>query len=287
MYSRFWRNYRKVAGTVAVVGLLVLCWRGLKTEAVTTIPEMSDSTETDAIAEKVVSTDLVPAEVTFDTVTGEVPCLGGARAEDRTFSTIKRAETLESDEEEPAVVTVKSEEVPLAASAKPMTTSTIVKTTTPEVVEIADYANALDYATALGYVYEENTTDSIYDAFSEEEIYYLQRMVETETQGCCFISKVYTAEVALARYYQNEGELSLTTIITSPSQFTYWRTNISQDTIWAVEYAYQHATEAQNALFFKKGYSASWYGYDHLFECPSGHDFYGTECELAPIATDI
>jgi len=248
MYSRFWRNYRKVAGTVAVVGLLVLCWRGLKTEAVTAVPEMSDSTETDAIAEKVVSTDLVPAEVTFDTVTGEVP---------------------------------------LAASAKPMTTSTIVKTTTPEVVEIADYTNALDYAAALGYVYEENTTDSIYDAFSEEEIYYLQRMVETETQGCCFISKVYTAEVALARYYQNEGNLSLTTIITSPSQFIYWRTNISQDTIWAVEYAYQHATEAQNALFFKKGYSASWYGYDHLFECPSGHDFYGTECELAPIATDI
>lgn len=286
MYSRFWRNYRRVAGTVAVVGLLVLCWRGLKTEAVTAVPEMPDATEVDAIAEKVVSTDLVPAEETFDTVTGEIPRLGGARAEDRTFSTIKRAEMLESDEEEPAVVTVKSEEVPLTASAKPMTTSTIVKTT-PEVVDMANYTNALDYAEALGYMYEENTADSIYDVFSEEDIYYLQRMVETETRDCCFISKVYTAEVGFARYYQNEGELSLTTIITSPSQFTYWRTDISQDTIWAVEYAYQHATEAQNALFFKKGYSASWYGCDHLFECPSGHDFYGTECELAPIATDI
>jgi hypothetical protein len=286
MYSRFWRNYHKVAGTVAVIGLLVLGWRGLETEAITAVPVMPDSIETDAIAEKVVSTDLVPAEETFSTATEEVSCLGGARAEDRTFSTIKRAEMQKSNDETPAVVTVKSEDVPLAASAKPVTTSTIVKTT-PEVVDMTDYTNALDYATALGYVYEENTVDSIYDAFSEEEIYYLQRMVETETQGCCFISKVYTAEVGLARYYQNEGKLSLVTIITSPSQFTYWRTNISQDTIWAVEYAYQHATEAQNALFFKKGYSATWYGYDHLFECPAGHDFYGTECELAPIATDI
>lgn len=286
MYSRFWRNYHRVAGTVAVIGMLVLCWRGLETEANTAVPVMSDSIETDAIAEKVVSTDLVPAEEAFSTATEEVPCLGGARAEDRTFSTNKRAEIRNSNEETPVVVTVKSEEVPLAASAKTVTTSTVVKTT-PEVVDMADYTNALDYAEALGYVYEENTVDTVYDAFSEEEIYYLQRMVETETQGCCFISKVYTAEVALARYYQNEGKLSLVTIITSPSQFTYWRTNISQDTIWAVEYAYQHATEAQNALFFKKGYSATWYGCDHLFECPSGHDFYGTECELAPIATDI
>lgn len=143
-----------------------------------------------------------------------------------------------------------------------------------------------DYAIVeeLACNYEAVESDTIYDAFTPDEIRYLQQMVETETFCAPFMSKVYTAEVALARYRRYYGTTPLTAIITSPCQFAYWRTGISQDTVWAVEFAYKYSTEAQNALFFQRGYLPAWYGYKHLFTCAAGHNFYGMtpDEELVP-----
>ena len=124
--------------------------------------------------------------------------------------------------------------------------------------------------------HEQMYKDSIYDNFSEADIQYLCQMVETETFQAPFISKVYVAEVALARYRKYGGTVSLAQIVSAPGQFAYWRTGISEDTKLAVEYAYQYRTEMQNAIFFQRGYCTSWYGMPHIdVTDPCGHNFYG------------
>lgn len=171
------------------------------------------------------------------------------------------------------------------AEAEPIEVQTVVKYVTPPAV--ADYTNAEDYATACGLEYVQNRADTIYDVFTEEELQYIFRMVETETYQCSFKPKVNVAEVAFCRYFSYpEGTATMKGIVTAPNQFAYHRTTISQDTIWAVEYAYQHATEVNNCRYFKRGGGDTWYGCQLILVDEAGHHFYGEPCEYAPVVTE-
>lgn len=119
------------------------------------------------------------------------------------------------------------------------------------------------------------TDQSVYDAFTEEEVYLICRMVETENYGCCFTSKVHCAETVFARLRDGKWGANVTQIITAPNQFVYSRKNISPDTIEAVNYAYQYQTETEHAVMFKIGKQKSWSGYDYILTDPENQSYYG------------
>lgn len=219
----------------------------------------------------------VPGEEVKNPVSSGLEDFGHSTGKHLAENETEKEETSELEESasiEEGESVVEKEMPTITSKAAPVETYEI--TIKPVPADMSDYATANDYAIACGYAYTQDKTDTIYDAFTAEDIEYICRMVETETYQSPFISKVYTAEVALARYYREGGTVSLKGIVTAPSQFVYTRTNISYDTVWAVEYAYQYMTEAQNAYYFKRGGGgSSWYGYGLLFEDSVGHHFYG------------
>lgn len=143
--------------------------------------------------------------------------------------------------------------------------------------------NAVAMALSNNMHYVQTRTDTIYDVFTPEEIEYACRMVETENYQCCFKSKVHCAETVFARYYSEKYPSNLKEIVTAPCQFVYGRTDISPDTILAVEYAWQFATETENCVAFKTSTQSVWWGYSWLLEDAEGQDYYGEPCELAPV----
>ena len=118
--------------------------------------------------------------------------------------------------------------------------------------------------------------ETIYDCCSSEEIYYLQRMVETETCGADFASRVHVADVALNRVNDEAWPNDIVSVITQPHQFAYVKTQISEDTILAVEYAYMFPDETFGALAFHSNAKTDTFsGYIFLFEDAVSHKFYG------------
>lgn len=95
--------------------------------------------------------------------------------------------------------------------------------------------------------------ETIYDIYTDEEIQLICRVVETETYQCSFEAKANVATVVMNRVeYDGFGD-NVKTVVTSPNQFVYSRTAISDDTIKAVEYAFMFPTPVDNALYFQSG----------------------------------
>lgn len=110
--------------------------------------------------------------------------------------------------------------------------------------------------------------------YSALDYEYLLRMAETETYQCDMMSKTHVISVALNRcelYGMTPYE-----VITSPSQFVYHRTNISQSTIDALEYVLENGDTSNGALYFYSGESASptWQDREYIFTDDAGHHFY-------------
>ena len=105
------------------------------------------------------------------------------------------------------------------------------------------------------------TPSRISQVFTEEEIYLIARCVETEVFDRDFESRVNICSVVLNRLNDEEfGDTVAEVII--PGQFAFWRTEITEDTWLAIEYAYVFGSEVDDALWF------------HSFDEPI--DFYGT-----------
>ena len=128
-------------------------------------------------------------------------------------------------------------------------------------------------------VIEDNTSDNlstyIYN-FSDDEIYLIQRTVETECHGGDFLSKTHVASVIINRLYDSELRFgcSITSIITSPNQFAYFRTEIDQTTIEAVDYVLTCGDTANGCLWFHSYNDlGSFYG-EYIFSDDIGHHFY-------------
>lgn len=119
--------------------------------------------------------------------------------------------------------------------------------------------------------------ETIYDYFTEEEIYLIQRAVETECFYQDFESKANVASVILNRYKSDERSFGATIeeIITKPNQFAYGRKEISEGTILAVEYAFSIEDTTNGCISFRSDKKPkTWNDWTYQFTDKAGHNFY-------------
>ena len=79
-----------------------------------------------------------------------------------------------------------------------------------------------------------DTSETIYDYFTEEQITMMQKCIETETYQCSFDAKVNVACVILNRIEHEQFPTDPIEIITGKNQFAYGRNSITEDTILAL-----------------------------------------------------
>lgn len=94
---------------------------------------------------------------------------------------------------------------------------------------------------------------TVYDYYTDEEIYLIQRAVETECYDQYFMSKCNVADTIFSRYWDGRFGDTIQEIITNPNQFVYGRQNITDSTILAVEYAFMFETDYEGSLYFQSG----------------------------------
>ena len=117
---------------------------------------------------------------------------------------------------------------------------------------------------------------SLYDRYTDEEIYMMQRVIETEVYGCDFDAKANVASVILNRIEgDNNFPNDAITVCTAPGQFVYSRKQISEDTKLALEYAAEIEDTTNGALYFNSmAPMDSWNGRTRIFTDHVGHSFY-------------
>ena len=117
---------------------------------------------------------------------------------------------------------------------------------------------------------------TVYDYYTDEEIYLIQRAVETECYDQDFMSKCNAASVVMNRI-EIGGEFGDTVeeVITKKNQSAYWRKDITESTILAVEYAFQIEDTTNGCIAFRSGEKPDeWYGWEYAFIDDAGHHFY-------------
>lgn len=119
------------------------------------------------------------------------------------------------------------------------------------------------------------TIETLYDAYSEEDIQFLQRVVETECYGADFNSKVNVACIVLNRVNNNRFPETIKQVVTQPKQFAYGRQSITEDTALACEYAYLIGNDdLTDCLFFHSmAKSQQFSGADYVLS-DNCHHFY-------------
>lgn len=117
---------------------------------------------------------------------------------------------------------------------------------------------------------------TVYDRYTDDEIYLMQRVIETEVYGCDFEAKTHVASVILNRIEgDNNFSDDATVVCTSPGQFVYTRKQISEDTKLALEYAAEIEDTTNGALYFNSmAPMDSWNGRKLIFTDHVGHSFY-------------
>lgn len=152
--------------------------------------------------------------------------------------------------------------------------------TKQELIEPLKIYNLKEYYLLYKEIEEEYSEEfgkplSIYDVYTEEDIYYIQKCVETECYDCPFENKVNVANVIINRVNNERFSSTPKEVVTSPNQFSYFRTNITEDTVLAVEYAFMFEDTTDGALFFHSGsYSEKFGDANIIFEDSVGHKFY-------------
>lgn len=121
--------------------------------------------------------------------------------------------------------------------------------------------------------FKRETIDSIY---SEEEIALMERVIETEVHGGTFIQKVNVANVLLNRfqYYEQFGYLDMKEVITDTGQFCYSKTNITEETKNALNFAFEIKDTTDGAIAFRSDSSPSTWGKWHYTFQDGAHSFY-------------
>lgn len=121
----------------------------------------------------------------------------------------------------------------------------------------------------------EDPPETIHDYWSEEELTYLYRCVESETYGAGFDAKVNVANVIINRIESDRFPDTPKGVVTSPGQFYYPRKTISEETILACEFAFSIMDTTEGSLFFHSGsYTSTFNGAEYLFTDSVGHHFY-------------
>lgn len=117
--------------------------------------------------------------------------------------------------------------------------------------------------------------ETIYDVFTLEEINLICRVVETETYQCDFESKVNVANVVFNRLENGAFGETIKEVVTAKNQFAYGRKKITEDTILAVEYAFEIEDTTNGALFFHSNDKTDTFcNREYIFSDNAVHHFY-------------
>ena len=117
---------------------------------------------------------------------------------------------------------------------------------------------------------------TVFDVYTEEEITFICRAVETECYDQDFMSKCNVASVIFNRVNQG-GEFgdSVIEVITKKNQFVYDRENITQSTILSIMYAYEIGDTTDGCVAFRSDKCPmEWYNWEYMFTDDAGHHFY-------------
>lgn len=115
----------------------------------------------------------------------------------------------------------------------------------------------------------------IYIYYTQNDIDYFYRCVETECHDCSFEAKVNVANVILNRVASDRFKDSVYEVVTSPNQFAYHRTQIAESTKLAVEYAILFEDTTNGALFFHSGKKTDTFSNsEYIFSDDAIHHFY-------------
>lgn len=133
------------------------------------------------------------------------------------------------------------------------------------------------YLNAIYNVYDYHGVEyeTIYDYFSAEEIQVIQQCVETEVYDRDIDSKTNVANVILNRYWDKRFPSTITEVVTNPYQFAYFRTNITESTRLAIEYAWLIEDTTNGCIGFHSfDNTDSFNNWDYQFTDTVGHNFY-------------
>lgn len=122
-----------------------------------------------------------------------------------------------------------------------------------------------------------DTPETIFDVYTSDEIALICMVVETECYGCDFDSKCNVASVILNRVSSKDSSFgdTVSEVITSDNQFAYDRSNITEDTILSVMYAYEIEDTTGGCVAFRSDKKPdTWYGWVYSFTDNCGHHFY-------------
>ena len=146
---------------------------------------------------------------------------------------------------------------------------------TDEMIKFIKYKGVcVRYQDATGI--KEDVTEYLHSNFSLDEIYLMQRVIETECYQRDFRSKVNVASVILNRLESGKFGNNIEEIITNENQFAYGRRYITYDTILALEYASYYGDTTNGALYFHSNEKTDRFsGKSHIFTDDAGHHFYG------------
>lgn len=124
--------------------------------------------------------------------------------------------------------------------------------------------------------YEEiGTPDTIYKWYDQDDIYLMQRTIETECYQADFMSKVNVANVIINRIQSGDFGQSVEEVIKAENQFSYWRKDISKDTILALEYAFMFEDTTNGSVAFRSDSSPEYWGrWKKSFTDEVNHSFY-------------
>lgn len=117
--------------------------------------------------------------------------------------------------------------------------------------------------------------ENIYDYYDDEEIKLMSKVVETECYQQDFESKCNVASVIFNRIeYGDYFGKTASEVITKPNQFAYFRTEISMDSILALEYVFMIENTAENCYWFNSFKDKSNFYGEYAFTDKCGHNFF-------------
>lgn len=119
--------------------------------------------------------------------------------------------------------------------------------------------------------------ETVFDVFSEEEIRLICQVVETECYDQDFDSKCNVASIVFNRLESGEFGDTITEIVTAtnPKQFAYGREKLTEDSILAVQYAFEIEDTTNGALYFHSNSKTDTFNRaSYLFTDLAGHHFY-------------
>lgn len=117
----------------------------------------------------------------------------------------------------------------------------------------------------------------IEDAYTKDELYWIYRVVETETYCQSVESKSHVASVVFNMINDKDKRFGKTVkrVVTKPGHYSYWRKKITKTTKEAVVKAYEENTAPDCFAFHSGKFTKRHAGFSYKFSDKAGHHFYG------------